>query len=242
MRQRERRRPAAPAARERALAALATVRDPELDEPITALGFVERVEAGPRAVRVRLRLPTYFCAPSFAYLMAADARAAVQRAVGGGVEVTVQLADHFAAGEVTRAVTEGRGFEAAFGDQAGGGLEELRARFARKAFMARQGRLARRLLDAGLSEEELGRVRLADLPAGGETEQYLARRAELGLDTSGAAPFAVDPDGRPLPPATLAAYLRFARTIGVSIEANAELCRGLLRARYGPGAGKEATG
>ena len=61
-----------------ALAALTTVRDPELDEPITSLGFVAScvVSCEGRAV-VRLRLPTYFCAPNFAYLMVADAYDAV---------------------------------------------------------------------------------------------------------------------------------------------------------------------
>ena len=59
------------------LAALGTVYDPELDEPITDLGFVGAcsVSAGGE-VAVRLRLPTPQCAPNFAYLMAADARAA----------------------------------------------------------------------------------------------------------------------------------------------------------------------
>lgn len=58
-------------------AALATVMDPELDEPITDLGFVtERVVTG-GDVLVRLRLPTAFCSPSFAYLMASDAEDAI---------------------------------------------------------------------------------------------------------------------------------------------------------------------
>jgi len=43
-----------------ALAALATVRDPELDEPITALGFVASCVVSPEGrAEVRLRLPTY---------------------------------------------------------------------------------------------------------------------------------------------------------------------------------------
>ena len=66
------------------LAALGSVRDPELDEPITDLGFVTDLEVGEGEVRVRLRLPTYFCAPNFAYLMVADARAAVESVPGAG--------------------------------------------------------------------------------------------------------------------------------------------------------------
>ena len=62
------------------LAALATVRDPELDEPITTLGFVASCTVSPEGqAQVRLRLPTYFCAPNFAFLMVADAYDAVAR-------------------------------------------------------------------------------------------------------------------------------------------------------------------
>jgi metal-sulfur cluster biosynthetic enzyme len=66
--------------RARVLAQLGTVYDPELDEPITTLGFVSSCVVGAEGdVEVRLRLPTPQCAPNFAYLMAADARAAVRR-------------------------------------------------------------------------------------------------------------------------------------------------------------------
>ena len=54
--------------------ALDEVIDPELDEPITDLGFVRSVRFTPDGVEVHLRLPTSFCAPNFAYLMASDAK------------------------------------------------------------------------------------------------------------------------------------------------------------------------
>ncbi|MCW2492268.1 MAG: metal-sulfur cluster biosynthetic enzyme, partial [Frankiales bacterium] len=54
-------------------AALSTVRDPELDESIVDLGFVRQTSVVDGHAEVRLRLPTYFCAPNFAYLMVADA-------------------------------------------------------------------------------------------------------------------------------------------------------------------------
>ena len=54
------------------------MRDPELDEPITSLGFVASCAVSAAGdAQVRLRLPTYFCAPNFAYLMVADAYDAV---------------------------------------------------------------------------------------------------------------------------------------------------------------------
>src|SRR5262249_6558400 len=66
--------------RARVLEELGTVYDPELDEPITALGFVgSLVVTDEGDVSVRLRLPTPQCAPNFAFLMAADARTAVER-------------------------------------------------------------------------------------------------------------------------------------------------------------------
>ena len=43
------------------LAALGTVRDPELDEPVTSLGFVASCTVSADGVAdVHLRLPTYF--------------------------------------------------------------------------------------------------------------------------------------------------------------------------------------
>jgi len=53
------------ASQERLLRALETVRDPELDEPITSLGFVASCAVSADGdAEVRLRLPTYFCAPN----------------------------------------------------------------------------------------------------------------------------------------------------------------------------------
>jgi metal-sulfur cluster biosynthetic enzyme len=217
---------------DRVLEALATVRDPELDEPITTLGFVEAVEAGAAGVEVSLRLPTYFCAPNFAWLMVADAKAAVGRVAGGPDRVTVRLVDHFAADTINRGVEAGGGFRGAFGAEAGGELDELRAIFQRKAYTMRQERVCRALLADGRTPAELARMTLADLPGGDDTEQYLTRRAELGLDLSASAPFLVTADGGPVPAEALAQHLRTARIVRVSVEGNAAFCTGMLRTRY----------
>jgi metal-sulfur cluster biosynthetic enzyme len=50
-----------------AFTALGGVVDPELDEPITDLGFVRSLHVDGDAVVVHLRLPTSFCAPNFAF-------------------------------------------------------------------------------------------------------------------------------------------------------------------------------
>jgi metal-sulfur cluster biosynthetic enzyme len=216
------------------MAALADVRDPELDESVTDLGFVADVTVVGGRVDVALRLPTYFCAPNFAWLMVSDAHAAI-RTVPGVSEVQVRLVDHFAADEINAGVGGGQGFDATFGGLADGDLEELRLVFRRKALAARQDRLCRTLLAGGAVTGDLARYHLGDLPPGTETDTYLERRAELGVDVSPEASFLVDTTGTPVSPEWATAYLRRLRTIAVSIEGNAGLCRALLATRYHAG-------
>lgn len=212
--------------------ALSTVRDPELDEPITDLGFVEAIDIERDSVRVALRLPTYFCAPNFAFIMAADAQDAVGALEGVGV-VAITLIDHFASREINDGLAHGHDFEHTFASDAAGGLDELRDLFRGKAFIARQEKLCRSLVDGGLNEERLSALTLADVPDSPLTTLYLTRRAELGIDTSRDSPFLVTPDGKPIPKDALRLHLRFARTVRTSIEGNASFCRGLLETRYG---------
>jgi metal-sulfur cluster biosynthetic enzyme len=220
-----------PVSRAAVLAALASVRDPELDQSLTELGFVAGLEIEGDTVRAHLRLPTYFCAPNFAYLMVADADTAV-RAVPGVRRAEVVLDDHFTSEEINTGIAQRRSFQASFEGLAEDELDELRALFRRKAFVARQQRLVRALLDGGTTKEELGRLRLGDLPPSDELGTYLERRAELGLDAGPEAPLVVDTDGNPIAPELLEGHLRFARLTRVSIEGNAGFCRGMLATRY----------
>src|SRR4051795_2400386 len=133
--------------------ALGTVYDPELDEPITDLRFVGSCVVGPDGdVSVRLRLPTPQCAPNFAFLMAADASAAVW-AVAGVRSVDVVLEDHYTGEEINATVNAGGAFADAFPGETRGELDALRALFQRKALLARQSPLL-----------SCGATRLADLP------------------------------------------------------------------------------
>jgi len=230
-------------------AALDQVIDPELDESLLELGFVEalRIEGG--QVAVELRLPTFWCAPNFAYLMLRDTRERLLE-VKGVSEARVMLMNHFAADALSRAGIEGRSFEETFPGEAGGNLEALRALFRRKAFTLRQERLVRMLLEAGLTETEIVGLTLADLDcsgedivvgpsamrlsAGAETARiYLARRREFGLPEDPAAPLITDPAGRAVPSEELGRAMRTARRQRISTELNAALCRGLLATRYG---------
>lgn len=225
-----------PVSHEQVMAALSRVRDPELDEPITDLHFVVSVDIDASgSVDVGLRLPTFFCAPNFAYIMAADARDELS-VVPGVTGIRVRLVDHFVDEEVTTGIGEDRGFDGTFeGQTAGDDLFDLRQTFARKAYLARTHDVVGSLLAAGTPREALYGSTLADLPASREVERYLERRAEIGLPVDANAPLLLDVWGERVAAEQVDDHLRRARTVNVSIEGNAGFCRGLLETRYAPG-------
>jgi metal-sulfur cluster biosynthetic enzyme len=223
------------------LAALQTVRDPELDEPITSLGFVTSAAvSGDGVAQVRLRLPTYFCAPNFAFLMVADAYDAVSALPGvRGAEVILE--DHFASAAINGGVAAGAGFVQSFDGEAVSELHQLRADFLRKAVMAGTDQVCRPLLAAGTAPSALLGLTLGDVPPSRPLRRLRQRRTELGLPAGDDAPLMIDPaTGERVSAGCVLLHLRRARTTRVSIEANGGICRGMLRQRYqSPGLGEE---
>jgi metal-sulfur cluster biosynthetic enzyme len=223
------------------LAALETVRDPELDEPITSLGFVTSCTLSPdRRAVVRLRLPTYFCAPNFAFLMVADAYDAVS-ALPGVLSAEVVLEDHFASDVINGGVAAHAGFVHSFDGEAVSELHELRADFLRKAVMAGTDQVCRPLLAAGADPAGLLDLTLGDLPPSAPLDRLRQRRADLGLSVGDDAPLVIEPTtGARVSPDALPLHLRRARVTRTSIESNGSICRGMLRHRYGTsGLGEE---
>ena len=219
--------------RSRVVEELGTVYDPELDEPITTLGFVgSLVVDGEGGVDVRLRLPTPQCAPNFAYLMASDARAAVRRVAGVGA-VRVVLEDHYTGDEINAAVGADAGFEGAFPGETAGELTALRELFQRKALVGRQARVCEALLASGLDASEVVALRLADLPASAEADRCRVLRAALGLPWGPDAPGLIAGDGSALTPDALPMWLRRASLVRTSLDVNGGICRSLLRIRHG---------
>ena len=215
------------------LAALVSVRDPELDEPVTTLGFVSSCTvSADGTAEVHLRLPTYFCAPNFAFLMVADAYDAVA-AVPGVRHTVIALDDHFASNEINAGVAARAGFAESFEGLAAGELDDLRADFVRKAVMAGTDRVCRPMLAAGRTTDELAQCTLADAPATPERERLRQRRAELGLPAEDGSPLLIDPvTGAGIGAEALPLHLRRARLTRVNTEANAGVCRGMLSDRY----------
>jgi metal-sulfur cluster biosynthetic enzyme len=217
----------------RVLAALDAVRDPELDTSIVELGFVSACAVdGDGTARVRLRLPTFFCAPNFAFLMIADAYDAVTR-VEGVVKADIVLEDHFAAAEINVGVAARAGFVASFDGLAEHELDELRREFLRKAMLAAQDRVVRPLLARGVRPDELATLQLGDAPDSADRDRLRARRAEVGIPSDDADPLLVQVDGTRVERGDVRVHLRRARTVRVSVDVNTDYCRQLLNERYG---------
>jgi metal-sulfur cluster biosynthetic enzyme len=221
------------------LAALATVRDPELDEPITSLGFVAACTLSASGdAEVRLRLPTYFCAPNFAYLMVADAYDAVT-ALPQVRSATVVLDDHFAADAINGGVAAGTGFAHSFDGEAVGELHGLRADFLRKAVLAGTDQVCRALRagpaagPSGQDPDQLRSVTLGQIPPSPALSRLRERRAELGLPAADDALLLIDlVTGAGLTGEAVPLHLQRARITRISLEANGSICRGMLRQRY----------
>jgi metal-sulfur cluster biosynthetic enzyme len=225
----------------RVLAALDTVRDPELDEPITSLGFVSSCAVSADGdAQVRLRLPTYFCAPNFAFLMVADTYDAVSALPGvRGTEVVLE--EHFASDAINGGVAARAGFARSFDGEAVGELHELRADFLGKAIMAGTDQVCRPLLDAGTDPAGLLELTLGEVPPSRALERLRERRAELGLPAGDDAPLVIEPaTGERVRADAVPLHLRRARITRISLESNGSICRGMLRHRYDdPGLGEE---
>jgi hypothetical protein len=145
--------------------------------------------------------------------------------------VSVRLEDHYTGEEINAAVARGEGFTGAFpGETADDSLDALRRVFQRKALLARQSRLCEALLDEGAPVAEL---RVADLPDGSDARRCLELRGELGLPCSDDSPAFVLPDGRGLAAGDLDRWLRTARLVRTSLDANGGICRSLLQIRHG---------
>jgi metal-sulfur cluster biosynthetic enzyme len=220
--------------RERVIDALAEVYDPELDEPITRLGFVSSCEVSPDGdVEVVLRLPTPQCAPNFAFLMAADARAVVRR-LPEVREVTIRLEDHYTGEEINAAMARGEGFAGAFpGETADDELASLRELFLRKALVGRESRLCEALLTDGATPEQVAARRLEDMPDVADARRCVELRRLLGLPYGPEQPAFVLPSGEPVRAAELRRWLRTARLVRMSLEVNGGICRSLLQVRHG---------
>lgn len=219
-------------------ARLRDVTDPELDEPVTDLNFVTKADVDPRNwVHIEFRLPTYWCAANFSFLMADDMRRAVS-ALEWVEGVSVVLGEHMYADKINAGLAKGLSFQETFGAEADGDLDDLRQTFLVKAFQRRQAALLGHLVNAGRPPDEITALTLAelerlavDVDGASLVARYLERRAVVGPARPDALAF-VDAEGARLRSDGLLAYVAGLRRVGVNAEFNSALCRGLLAVRF----------
>jgi metal-sulfur cluster biosynthetic enzyme len=231
---------------------LHTVVDPELDEPVTDMGFISRVEVDARGcVHVDFRLPTYWCAANFAFMMADDMRAAL-RALPWVKGTNIVLGEHMYADTINHGVAQGLSFQETFKEEATGNLDEVRRTFLVKAFQRRQEALIKHLLGCGLTANKIVGLSIADLramnfvDADGSMllERYMERRDVISSGATDGAAF-VSAEGNLLPEQELTTYLAGLRRVRANAEFNGALCRGLLEVRFDmttPLSGKTSSG
>src|SRR5712675_3529568 len=144
-------------------ACLQGVTDPELDESVTDLNFVTKADVDPEnRVYIEFRLPTYWCAANFSFLMADDMRRAVSTLdwVEG---VSVVLGEHMYADKINAGLARGLSFQETFGAEADGSLDDLRQTFLLKAFQRRQVALLNHLTGSGYAPEAIVALTLTEL-------------------------------------------------------------------------------
>ena len=218
--------------------AVSAVVDPELDEPVTEMGFVERLDvAADGSIDLDFRLPTYWCSPNFAFLMLDGLRVALE-ALSWGPRFRITLHDHLFAEEVNQGLAAGKRFGEIFAELAPDeNLEALRLKFKRKAFERRQESLLAAMRAAGWDAARcvaLDRRGLEAPPVEMTTqfaryaEAYLARFPQTGADAS----VIVDWSGDAVGVAGLADHIARLRSVRINMEFNGALCRGLKDARY----------
>ncbi len=217
------------------------VPDPELDEPVTDMGFVEKVDVSDaRVVTVDFRLPTYWCAPNFAFLMAIGMRRAVA-ALPWVHKVTVLLHDHCFGDRVNEGVNSGRAYSEVFAEYCDGAqLDEVMEKFDGKAFERRQEVVLLGLQEQGKTAQEIVDMSLEELQntdfVGEQEVKQKPRYLELLLSSG----LALNPDDKAFPtwdggeilPDELSAHLNRLRGTRINMEFNGALCRGLAKTRY----------
>ena len=230
------------------------VNDPELDRSLVDLDYIEQVEIDGSTVSVAFVLPTAWCSPAFAWMMATGIRDEVE-SLPSVDDVTVNLEDHMHAEEISTGVTMGKSFEEVFED-ATDGIDAVRAKLDEKARFARQFEAMRALREAGLDDMQIARltpsvvdldfapnvaavsVRSSTLTVTVPREpiaDYLVKARETGLVSTQSDRLFADREGEPLDadPKTVAAVYREARLASSNIEGQGTICASLHESRNG---------
>lgn len=238
--------------------ALDSVLDPELDRSIVELEYIEEIviDQAPSGsethVRMEFLLPTAWCSPAFAWMMASDAKAAIE-SIAGVDSAEIVLRDHMHETEINTGVNENQSFADAFPD-ADGGLEAVRATLDHKARLARQYDAVETLRAAGLSPAQIVSLTPSDLDreaADGRIhihlaegsfgitvdaepiEEYLEMATADGCLTGPDEPLFRMPEGEPIDESMFELLRRRTRSAKVNVNGQGTVCEALNESRRG---------
>ncbi|MFC7132716.1 MULTISPECIES: iron-sulfur cluster assembly protein [Salinibaculum] len=232
------------------------VHDPELDRSIIELQYIKTIDIDGSTVTVTFVLPTAWCSPAFAWMMATGIRDEVST-LPAVSSVTVRLLDHMHGDEITTGVNQGLSFESVFED-AEDGIEAVRRKLDHKARFARQHAAIKTLRQAGLDPDQIAPLTRAEVDLEHRSDlaavrvqdgaltvtvareplaDYLAKARETGLVTDETDRLFADREGDPLDPEPEAfeSTLRDARLARANIEGQATICESLHESRNGVG-------
>jgi len=228
------------------------VTDPELDRSIVALEYVDAIEIDGGNVGVDLTLPTAWCSPAFAWMMAVDARDEVE-SLPAVEEARITLHEHMHETEINRGVNERLSFAESFPD-ADGDIAAVRAELDEKARVARQYDAVEALLEAGLDPETIVELQVRDLEYadGADSvsiyvrdssfavtvpdapiERYLEKARETNLVSAPDDRLFRTPEGDPIDPDSFELVHRRGRLAQVNMSSQGGICDGLREAREG---------
>jgi metal-sulfur cluster biosynthetic enzyme len=223
------------------------VHDPELDRSIVELQYIDDIDIDGGAVTVTFVLPTAWCSPAFAWMMATDARDEVG-SLPGTESVTIELRDHMHETEINHGVNAGKSFGAVFPD-ADGGVAEVRATLDEKARFARQHKAVEACRDAGLTPGQIADLRRGDIELGEDDAcvvsvndinvvvaaepmaEYLEKAAGSGNVTDTEDRLFLTPDGDPIPVDRFEMVQKRTRLAGVNMGSQGTVCEALNESR-----------
>ncbi|GAB6860532.1 iron-sulfur cluster assembly protein [Haloplanus litoreus] len=226
------------------------VTDPELDTSIVELDYVDEIRIEGERVSVAFTLPTAWCSPAFAWMMATDARDEVA-SLPGVTDVRIDLREHMHETEINRGVNEGLSFGEAFPD-ADGSVAPVRAELDGKARVSRQHDATEVLLDAGLDGDQIVELTRADLAIDEEAgrarvwvrdgslavtvdaeplERYLEKARATGLLADDHPALFRTPEGDPIAPAAFETVRHRTRLAGVNMSGQGSVCDALHESR-----------
>ncbi|WP_323174076.1 iron-sulfur cluster assembly protein [Natrialba sp. PRR66] len=239
------------------------VTDPELDRSIVTLEYIDAITIEGRHVRIDLTLPTAWCSPAFAWMMAIDARDEIE-SLTSVENAHITLHEHMHEAEINRGVNEDLSFTEAFPDAADD-VEAVRKELDEKARVARQYDAVETLLEAGLDPETITELRGTDLETDETAEssgtsdtdetlavyvsdrsfavtvpaapidRYLEKARETDLVSSAEDILFRTPEGEPIDSESFELVHRRGRLAQVNMSSQGGICDGLREAREARG-------